>query len=416
MHERRITNMDAYTNLLGELTYLKHMNIKPNFSDLSRRYHMDRHTIAKYYRNGGKIIKKRKNQNSFYDNFQEEIIELLSQPGVSKMAVFQYLSNKYPDTFHPNYNTFKSYTLRKDIRLSKTKNVPHVRFLTKPGDQLQVDWKESLSMTSKYGETIDFNIFSATLGFSRFHLFIYSKSKTTEDFIRCTIESLKRLGGIPNHILTDNMTAVVSIKNGTKSKNYKIVQFEKDLGLKIKLCKVRSPETKGKDESSNRFLSWLLPYDGKFENEADLINIINTINIQCNRQINRTTNIPPITLFSKEKEYLSPLPNSILLDSYIEGVITQVVPSTLLVSYKGSGYSLPPQFINKRVKLVPIDNKLYIYYNDSLVTVHHLSSNPFNYKKDHYIEALSSRISNKSSKDIDDFASSNLELFEKYYK
>lgn len=416
MHERRITNMDAYTNLLGELTYLKHMNIKPNFSDLSRRYHMDRHTIAKYYRNGGKIIKKRKNQNSVYDNFQEEIIELLSQPGVSKMAVFQYLSNKYPDSFHPNYNTFKSYTLRKDIKPTKTKNVPHVRFETKPGDQLQVDWKESLSMTSKYGETIDFNIFSATLGYSRFHLFIYSKSKTTEDFIRCTIESLKRLGGIPNHILTDNMTAIVSIKNGTKSKNYKIVQFEKDLGLKIKLCKVRSPQTKGKDESSNRFVSWLLPYDGKFENEADLINIINTINIQCNRQINRTTNIPPVSLFSKEKEYLSPLPNSILLDSYIEGVITQVVPSTLLVSYKGSGYSLPPQFINKRVKLVPIDNKLYIYYNDSLVTVHHLSSNPFNYKKDHYNEALSSRISNKSSKDIDDFASSNLELFEKYYK
>ena len=236
-------------------------------------------------------------------------------------------------------------------------------------------------MTSKYGETIDFNIFSATLGYSRFHLFIYSKSKTTEDFIRCTIESLKRLGGIPNHILTDNMTAIVSIKNGTKSKNYKIVQFEKDLGLKIKLCKVRSPQTKGKDESSNRFVSWLLPYDGKFENEADLINIINTINIQCNRQINRTTNIPPVSLFSKEKEYLSPLPNSILLDSYIEGVITQVVPSTLLVSYKGSGYSLPPQFINKRVKLVPIDNKLYIYYNDSLVTVHHLSSNPLIIKR-----------------------------------
>ena len=108
---------------------------------------MDRHTIAKYYRNGGKIIKKRKNQNSYYDNFQEEIIELLSQPGVSKMAVFQFLCNKYPDTFHPNYNTFKSYTLRKDIKLTKSKNVPHVRFETKPGDQLQVDWKESLSIS-----------------------------------------------------------------------------------------------------------------------------------------------------------------------------------------------------------------------------------------------------------------------------
>ena len=92
------------------------------------------------------------------------------------------------------------------------------------------------------------------------------------------------------------------------------------------------------------------------------------------------------------------------------------MPPTLLVSYKGSGYSLPPQFINKRVKLIPIDNKLYIYYNDSLITVHHLSSLPFNYKKEHYHQALSSRISNKSAKDIDDFASDNLKLFEKYYK
>ena len=55
-----ISIMNICTNLLGELAYLKMMNIKPNFSDLSRRYHVDRHTIAKYYKNGGKIIKKRK--------------------------------------------------------------------------------------------------------------------------------------------------------------------------------------------------------------------------------------------------------------------------------------------------------------------------------------------------------------------
>ena len=67
------------------------------------------------------------------------------------------------------------------------------------------------------------------------------------------------------------MSAVVSITNGTKFKNYKIKQFEKDIGLKIKLCKAKSSETKGKDESSNRFISWLLPYDGKFADESELI-------------------------------------------------------------------------------------------------------------------------------------------------
>lgn len=407
--------MDLCTNLLGELAYFKMMNIKPNFSDLSRRYHIDRHTIAKYYKNGGRLIKKRKNQKSLYDNFQDEIIELLSQPGVTKTAAYHYLCNKYPDTFNRNYSSFKSYTLRKDIVPTKVEVIPHVRFETKPGEQLQVDWKESLSMTSSEGEVIDFHIYTATLGYSRTHLFIYSKTKTTEDFIRCTIEALRRIGGLPKHILTDNMSAVVSIRNGTKDKNYKIVQFEKDLGLKIRLCKARSPETKGKDESSNRFISWLLPYDGKFKDENELIDIIKKVNEQVNNTINRTTNVPPIVLFKKEKEYLSPLPSTIMLESYIQDTITQVVPSTLLVRYKGSGYSVPQKFINKRVTIYPIDNKLYIYYNNYLVTVHSLSLNKFNYKYEHYYDALSSRISN-SDNSIEEMANSNLKLFDNIKK
>ena len=145
----------------------------------------------------------------------------MSQPGVSKVAAYQYLVGKYID-FHKNYSTFKSFTLRKNIIPTKTKVEPHIRYETKLREQLQVDWKESVKMTSKQGEVFDFNIYTANTSYSRLHLFSYSKTKTTEDFIRCTIETFRKLGGIPNHILTDNMSAVVSITNGTKSKNYKI--------------------------------------------------------------------------------------------------------------------------------------------------------------------------------------------------
>ena len=408
--------METYINIIGELTIIKAMGIKPNFSELSRKYGLDRHTISKYYRNGGKTIKHRKDKQSYYDEYIDEIIELLSKPGMTKVAAYNYLCNKYQDNFHQNYSAFKSYTLRKQIYTVKKNSIPHVRYETNPGEQLQVDWKETISMTSKHGEVINFNILSATLGFSRLHLFIYSRTRTTEDFIRCTIDVLKQLGGCTKKILTDNMSAVVSITNGKKYRNKKIIQFEKDIGVKIELCKVRSPQTKGKDESANRFISWLLPYDGKFENEEELINIIKIIERQCNNQINRTTMIPPITLFSKEKEYLSPLPNNILLESYIEDVSTQLVPPTLLVNYKGSGYSVPMKFINKRVKLIPIDNKLYIYYNDFLITVHTLSSSNFNYNKEHYIEALASQMLHKDDEEIENIAINNLKLLEKFSK
>lgn len=73
------------------------------------------------------------------------------------------------------------------------------------------------------------------------HCFVYSKTRTTEDFLRCLIDVLYMAGGLPDHVLTDNMAAVVSIKNGTKKKHEMIRNFENDTNMKIRLCKVRHP-------------------------------------------------------------------------------------------------------------------------------------------------------------------------------
>lgn len=56
-------------NLLGELGIIKAMQIKPNFSELQRRYGVDRHTIRKYYIAGGKKRKERKVQMSMIFKF-----------------------------------------------------------------------------------------------------------------------------------------------------------------------------------------------------------------------------------------------------------------------------------------------------------------------------------------------------------
>ena len=156
-------------------------------------------------------------------------------------------------------------------------------------------------------------------------------------------------------------------------------------------------------------------YDGEIENEEELIHLIEKVNRRVNNTINQTTNMPPHVLFEKEKEYLRPLPNKVMLDSYVDNVITQIVPPTLLVTYNGSGYSVPTKFINKRVKLVPIENKLYVYSNTELVTVHQINKNKFNYKHDHYQEALHHTIYNREV-DIDAIAKENLKLLERISK
>jgi hypothetical protein len=87
------------------------------------------------------------------------------------------------------------------------------------------------------------------------------------------------------------------------------------------------------------------------------------------------------------------------------------VPPTLLVNYKGNGYSVPTKFINKRVKIVPIENKLYLYFNTELIIIHDISNKKFNYDKDHYMEGLSIR-TKKSNADIEETAKENLALLD----
>ncbi|MEG0734833.1 Mu transposase domain-containing protein, partial [Anaerorhabdus sp.] len=80
-------------------------------------------------------------------------------------------------------------------------------------------------------------------------------------------------------------------------------------------------------------------------------------------------------------------------------------------TYKGKGYSVPPQFINQRVKILNIEDKLYLYSNTELITVHTISQQPFNYREDHYREALKKSIYNKEI-DIEEVAKENLALLE----
>ena len=67
------------------------------------------------------------------------------------------------------------------------------------------------------------------------------------------------------------------------------------------------------------------------------------------------------------------------------------------------------QYINKRVKLIQIDNKLHIYFNTKLIRIHEISENKINYNQFDYTEALRTRIKNKDY-DVEQIAIENLKL------
>lgn len=205
--------------LKGEIHFLKENfpDIKPNFSELARETGVSRQTVAKYWRAPVFQSKPRQKKRSKFDPYYPEIREKFENTPTTIMAVFKYFQLKYPGDVFRSYESFKSYVkANKLTELRKELMKPHLRFETGPGEQIQVDWKEDLHFTLRSGEVITFNIYTAVYGYSRYVELIYSPTRTTLDFIRCTIEVMKRAGGRPGEFLTDNMAAVVNVSQGRK--------------------------------------------------------------------------------------------------------------------------------------------------------------------------------------------------------
>ena len=399
-------------NIEGEIIILKTLGINPNYTALGREYGMDPRTVKKKYL-GIENQKQGRKEGSRLDKYREIIKDKLNIPGVNIKATYKFVTMNL-DNDVGTYSNFYKYVMKdKDYFMPSDKET-HPRFETECGKQLQFDWKGPIRLYNKYGELFEFYVFSATLGASRLHDFIYSKFMTLESVERCLIEVFKYIGGVPDECLTDNMSSIVNHNEQEFTKEFKA--FAKDMRFNPKKCRIFSPETKGKDESCNRFINWIKPYDGEFVTEEDLIKIFERITIEVNKQVNATTNMPPIALFQKEKEYLQPLPSKTVIDKYLDTMIPAKVSNTLLVYYKGAEYSVPSKFIGKTVKLNVINNKLYIYYNKDLITTHEINDKKFNYKEEHYIEALTNNMKDKPADQIEVLAKKNLELLEQYSK
>lgn len=382
--------------------------MKPNYAELARKHEIDWRTVKKYHE-GYEGKSKHRNKKSKLDKYADEIRNKINLPGATIKGTHKFFEDI--DEKIGTYSNFKKYVKKKKLRELKEENAIHPRYETEYGEQMQFDWKEDIKMISKSGEEFIFNVFSSVLSRSRLRYFAYSKTKTREDVERCLVETFRFMGGVPKELLTDNMSSIVNTKEHKFLKEF--ISFTNDMQVKARNCKPRHPYTKGKDESANRFMSWLVPYNHEFEDEQDLIRIINEINLKVNKQVNSTIGVAPIMLFQKEKEYLNPLPNSKIMDQYLLDTVHVKVTNESLFYYKGKRYSVPDKLINCTIDIQEDNNKLYVYYNKELITIHDISIKNINYKEEHYIEGLNNILKNKTQEQIEALAKKNLENLNK---
>lgn len=401
-----VFSMDAA--LITQLKILKLSNSKPNYSELARMYDVDRRTVKKYY-DGYAGKPKHHDKPSKLDDYKDLIIQKLSIKGTNVKAVYEFIITEI-DPNIGTYSNFNKYVKANKLNNKKTSK-GHPRFETAPGIQAQVDWKEDVSIANKYGEIFTFQVFDYKLGHSRYCHFTYKLYKTRQDVFDCLIASFKATGGVPKEILFDNMASVVDLKDKQRHINDKMRAFAKDFNFKLKLCKPRHPYTKGKVETINKFIAWVLPYEGEFETEEELITILGKINEKVNTYVCQETGVPPILLFQKEKEYLQPLPNSKVIESYLSHNRQTTVRKDSMISYMNNKYSVPFEYIGKPVSLRVEMNKLMIYHSTELIAAHDISTKKLNYNKEHYTSLLSHYVKDNDS--VTRIAEANLKQMDK---
>lgn len=130
---------------------------------------MDRHILKAMYGRLNSPPPERKAKPSCLGALREEAANLLSDLAVPVMAAYWYLKNEGKTSC--SYSNFKALRPEKRAGARRLRRHPHPLYETGPGEQMQCDWVEGLSIVFRDGTEFAFNLFSTTLVFSRLHYF-----------------------------------------------------------------------------------------------------------------------------------------------------------------------------------------------------------------------------------------------------
>ena len=405
----------AEKNLIGELDMYREAGIKPNFSDIAKRYGKDRHTVASYWRaEGGRPHDGRGDRAGSFDAHIEEVAATAQLPGVTKKGIHEWLLHRYPGEDLAGYNAFTQFMRKNGIAVGASGGPePHPRFETPPGLQLQFDWKESVKMANRDGELFEFNVFAATLGHSRRHIFIRSRTRTTDDLVRCMYATIARLGGVPREWSHGQHVRPGDGQGRQAPQGPARVRVRQGRRLRAEAV----PPAQPPDEGQGRVVEPLpvaahgLP--GRLRRLGRHRRDRRADRGRQQPEPNETTGLPPSALFMEEKDALLPVGNLRALEEAMGDVVRVArVPATMLVSAHGEPMSVPRRCIGRPARIVCMPGGAMDCYVGGELVATHVAGGPA-YDPAHYAEAMAGkRWFGDAAGDIEAAAAANLGLLD----
>src|SRR2546426_1925324 len=242
-----------------------------------------------------------------------------------------------------------------------------VRFETGPGEQIQMDWGHFGNWGGRrlYG-------FALTLCYSRMRYIEFTQCQDIHHLLSCMVHGFRYFGGVTESVLTDRMKTVLLDQTGGELHfNQKFLQFAAYYGFVPRVCRPYRPETKGKIESTVRFVKQNFWPGIAFDSLQDLNHQARAWMEKVNHQVHSTTREVPYQRLPQER--------LLLLDeqpdydtSYMED---RRVAKDCMLSYRGNRYSVPFRFAGKTVLVrEPVaGGRIEIYSGIKVIAEHRLA-------------------------------------------
>lgn len=216
----------------------------------------------------------------------------------------------------------------------------HRPWVTEPGMWLQYDFGDGPVI-----DEVKTVLFCAWLAWSRFRVVLALRDKTMPSVFAALDVTLRKVGGVPTYLLTDNeKTVTVEHVAGIAVRNPQMLAFARHYGVTVHTCEPADPASKGGSESTVKLAKAdlvpkdtnLLPAYGSF---AELEAACAAFCDQVNDRTHRVTRRAPVDMLAEELTRLHRLP--IVAHTVAFGLTRTVAAKTPMVAFEGGQYSVP---------------------------------------------------------------------------
>ena len=224
----------------------------------------------------------------------------------------------------------------------------HRPWVPEPGMWMQYDFGDGPPVLGAPTQ-----LFCGWLAWSRYRVVVPILDKTLPTVISAIDIALRRVGGAPTYLLTDNeKTVTVEHVAGIPVRHPQMVAVGRHYGLTIHTCQPADAPSKGGSEATVKIAKAdLVPtaanLHADYTSFAELETACARFCEQVNSRPHRITRRPPVEMLAEERSRLHPLP----VHPYTAAFgTTRVVPAnTPMVSFEGGSYSVPHPLVGQSV-------------------------------------------------------------------